>query len=272
VVAVMIATPLMVLAVTAVNAQGWLLHLLPRYQALLQHLATTVLALKDKLPPGLGEQLPDGVAEIQAVLADYLRGRAASLTGLGREVMTVLIQVYASWIVGALLFFSKHVESAGPLTLALRVRGQTFLGAFEQIVLAQVWIAAFNAACTAVFLLVILPALDIHLPFVRNLVVLTFVAGLIPIVGNLICNSVLSLVGLSVSLSVGAACLVFLVVIHKLEFFINARLVGARTRTASWEILLALLLAEAALGLPGLIAGPLVYAYAKRELQALGLV
>jgi predicted PurR-regulated permease PerM len=80
------------------------------------------------------------------------------------------------------------------------------------------------------------------------------------------------LVGVSVSLSVGIAALVFLVLIHKLEYFLNARIVGARIQASSWEILLAMLVLEAAFGVPGLVAAPIYYAYLKSELARRQLV
>ncbi len=91
-------------------------------------------------------------------------------------------------------------------------------------------------------------------------------------VGNLVSNAVIVVVSLSVSLGVATASLVFLIVVHKLEYFLNARIVGAQIRATPWELLLAMLLMEAAFGIPGLIAAPIYYAYLKDELAARGLV
>ena len=66
--------------------------------------------------------------------------------------------------------------------------------------------------------------------------------------------------------------LVFLIVIHKLEYFLNARIVGAHIHARAWEVLLAMLVMEAAFGLPGVVAAPIYYAYLKRELMDRGLV
>jgi predicted PurR-regulated permease PerM len=97
-------------------------------------------------------------------------------------------------------------------------------------------------------------------------------AGLLPIVGNLICNSVITLVGVSVSPAVGLACLVFLILIHKLEYLISSKILGKQTNTAAWELLAVMFVGEAVFGLPGLVAAPLFYAYVKKELQAARLV
>jgi predicted PurR-regulated permease PerM len=75
-----------------------------------------------------------------------------------------------------------------------------------------------------------------------------------------------------VSLGVGIAALVFLIVIHKLEYFLNARIVGTQIHARAWELLIAMLIMEAAFGLAGVIAAPIYYAYLKGELEAQGLI
>ena len=103
-------------------------------------------------------------------------------------------------------------------------------------------------------------------------VAVTFIAGLLPVVGNLISNTIIVIVSLSVSLQVAFASLGFLIVIHKLEYFLNARIVGARINAQAWELLLAMLLMEAAFGIAGLVAAPIYYAYLKDELSARGVI
>ena len=83
-------------------------------------------------------------------------------------------------------------------------------------------------------------------------------------VGNIISNTIIAIVALSVSFYVAA--LLYLIVIHKLEYFLNARIVGGEIQARAWELLLAMLVMEAAFGLPGLVAAPVFYAYVKREL------
>ncbi len=91
-------------------------------------------------------------------------------------------------------------------------------------------------------------------------------------VGNVISNTAIVIVSLSNSLSVAGASLVFLVVIHKLEYFLNARIIGSQIRAHAWELLIAMILMEAAFGLAGVIAAPIYYAYIKSELTERGLV
>jgi len=61
-------------------------------------------------------------------------------------------------------------------------------------------------------------------------------------------------------------------VIHKLEYFLNARIVGTQINARPWELLVAMLVMEAAFGAGGLIAAPIYYAYLKDELLDRGLI
>ena len=124
----------------------------------------------------------------------------------------------------------------------------------------------------ALCLLFVLPIWGLQLPYTPVLITFTFVAGLVPIVGNLVCNVVITIVGLSVSPLAAAACLGFLILIHKAEYVINAKVVGSRTQMGVWELLSVMFVAEAVFGPAGLVAAPLFYAYLKKELQAARLV
>ena len=118
----------------------------------------------------------------------------------------------------------------------------------------------------------LLPLLGIHLPLTKTMIALTFAVGLLPVIGNLISNTVIVIVSLSHSPQIAMASLAFLVVVHKFEYFLNARIVGSRISAQSWELLLAMLVMEAAFGLPGVIAAPVYYAWLKQELIDAGLV
>jgi predicted PurR-regulated permease PerM len=270
--ALVIAMPIVALTVLFANAKGVAFGAVAQYQALLRHLAGTVLEIRQKLPPDLASHLPDELLAAQSWLVEYLQSQAHALTGFGTAGLRGSLLVYVGLVVGALMVGTVGPATRGPLRSALRQRGTDFMTAFRQIVVAQFWIAAFNASCTAVFLWLALPLAGVSIPYSATLVGLTFVAGLIPIVGNLLCNSVLTIAGVSVSPAVGLACLLFLVAIHKFEYFINAKVVGRRTNTAAWELLTVMFIGEAIFGVAGLVAAPLYYAYTKRELQDCGLI
>ena len=79
-------------------------------------------------------------------------------------------------------------------------------------------------------------------------------------------------VSLAHSPGVALSSLAFLVGIHKLEYFLNARIVGAQIRAKAWELLTAMLLMESTFGLAGLVAAPICYAWLKDELSRRHLI
>jgi len=193
---------------------------------------------------------------------------------MGEQVGRVVAHILIGMVVGAMaaLYDTTEPKNYKPLAAALHARVVSLAKAFEQIVFAQVRIAAINAAFTALFLFVALPLAGVRLPLSKTMVAITFVAGLLPVIGNLISNTVLVVVGLSHSLHVAIASLVFLITIHKLEYFLNAKIIGIHIDARAWELLAAMLVMEAVFGVPGVIAAPVLYAYLKRELDQTGLV
>jgi predicted PurR-regulated permease PerM len=105
------------------------------------------------------------------------------------------------------------------------------------------------------------------LPFTKTMIVVTFIVGLIPVLGNLVSNAVIVIISLSHSPYIAAASLAFLVIIHKLEYFVNARIIGGQIQARAWELLIAMVAMEAAFGVQGVIAAPIIYAYVKKELS-----
>jgi predicted PurR-regulated permease PerM len=269
---VVMITPLGLLLLGFAEAREFMLHAPQQYRELLDYIARTVLELRLKLPPELGAYLPEGSVEVQRMIANALRAQAGMLAVTGRAWLGGLLFAYVGLIVGSLAAIANRVPSYRPLARELKLRIVRFGEAFGQIVAAQFWIATFNTLLTAIFLLFLLPLWHMELPYTPALITLTFVAGLVPIVGNLLCNTVITLVGLSVSPLAAAACLVFLILIHKAEYLINAKVIGGRTEMAVWELLAVMFVAEAMFGPAGLVAAPLFYSYLKKELKAAELV
>ena len=264
--------PLIWIGVALTHSRGYLTDFPHQYKELLNYLAHTVLELQQKLPPELGTMLPQGAAEIQHAIASSLAAKAGALALAGKAWLGGLLHAFVGLLIGALAAVRPAMMQRAPLTQALQRRVMLLGDAFRQIVAAQFWIALFNTCLTAIFLLVILPLLDMELPYTPALIMLTFIAGLIPIVGNLFCNVVLTIVGLSVSPVAAAVCLGFLILIHKAEYVINAKVVGQRTHMAVWELLTVMFVAESLFGPAGLVAAPLFYAYLKKELEAAKMV
>src|SRR5207237_10193867 len=89
--------------------------------------------------------------------------------------------------------------------------------------------------------------------------------GLLPVVGNPISNTIIVGIGITVSTRMAMAALIFLVVVHKLEYFLNSKIVGDRIRNPFWLTLLALVVGERLMGVPGMILAPVVLNYIKLE-------
>jgi predicted PurR-regulated permease PerM len=266
------ALPILLIALAVPRTRGLILDAPNQYRELMDYMAKTVLELRQKLPPNIAAQLPDGADDLQRVIARYLATQSGALAHTGRTWLRGLTFAYVGLLVGILAAVRPAAGYLPPLTAQLHLRARRFGETFRQIVVAQFWISLINTSLTAIFLLVVLPLWDVHLPYAVLLLLLTFVAGLIPIIGNLLCNTVLTLVGLSISLPVALACLAFLILIHKAEYFVNAKIIGSRTHMGVWELLAVMFVMEAVFGPAGLVAAPLFYAYAKKELQAAGWV
>jgi predicted PurR-regulated permease PerM len=239
-----------------------------------QQLMPLVEKARQQLPAAVTNWLPDSVDELRVMALDLTRKHAMSLQNVGKETARVLVRIIIGMVLGALVALNRErpPHQIGPLASVLSERCQHLAEAFHNIVFAQIKISLINTVATAIFLLGALPLLGIYVPFAKTLVVITFLAGLLPVIGNLISNTAVTIAGLSVSVWVAVASLGFLIVIHKLEYFLNARIIGTQIRARAWELLVAMLVMEAGFGLAGLIAAPIYYAYLKSELEAEGMI
>ncbi len=272
-VSLIVAAVIALVAVTGMATASFLRQSGETIPALIQRMAEIIEESRGRLPSWVLGYLPADAAELQRTIVTWLRGHAGAFqvagTGLGRTLAHILIGM----IIGALLSLESVIAPArGPLAAALAKRARRLSVAFRRVVFAQIWISALNTVFTSLYLAVVLPFFGIELPFTKTLIVVTFVAGLLPILGNLISNTVIFVVSLSVSLFVALGSLAYLIVIHKLEYFLNARIIGGHIRAKAWELLLAMLVMEAGFGIAGLIAAPIYYAYLKSELREKGLV
>lgn len=241
---------------------------------LFDRLMPTIDSARTQLPAWIVRYLPVSAEDFRATATQLARAHSQQLQMAGKETVHVFGRILVGLALGALLAWTqmRPARNAGPLQRVLGARCTRFTQAFHDIVFAQARISALNTFFTAIFLLVALPLAGVHLPFAKTLVAITFIVGLLPVVGNLISNTLIVIVGLSVSLWVALVALAFLILIHKLEYFLNANIIGSRIRARAWEILLAMLVMEAAFGLPGVVAAPIYYAYLKSELTAAKLI
>jgi predicted PurR-regulated permease PerM len=226
------------------------------------------------LPSWLLEHLPADAVTFKQQATNWLRLHADELQVVGKEAGRATAHILIGMVIGGILAVRDAVvmDNFKPFARALAGRGELFSDAFKRVVFAQVRIAAINTTFTGIYLAVVLPLMGVHLPLIKTMIAITFVVGLIPVVGNLVSNTMIVIVSLSQSLSLAIVSLLYLVVIHKLEYFLNARIIGSQIRANAWELLIAMLCMEAAFGLPGIVAAPIYYAYIKAELRARDLV
>jgi len=224
---------------------------------------------------GLGTRWMESLStaeDVKAAVTDWFREHSDELKKTGGEVGRLFVHCIMGMLVALFVFFRPHDGSPRPLAAALAERIRRFANAFEMVITAQLEISALNTFLTSIYVLGIVPLVGAKLPLAGTLVAVTFVTGLIPVVGNLISNTVIVVISLGVSPWIAALSLAFLVIVHKLEYFVNAKIVGSRIHAAAWEILLSIVVMEVAFGVPGVVLAPVIYAYAKKELGDKGLV
>ncbi len=241
---------------------------------LLEKMAEILDKARETLPAAMQEWIPVDASDLKDQIVAWLRGHAKEIQTVSGEVGHGLVYALIGSVIGAMVSLREVLpgHAAGPLARAIQQCTVRLAEAFRRVVFAQVRISALNTVLTGIYLMAVLPMFGINLPLTKTMILITFLAGLLPVIGNLISNTVIVVISLSFSLHAAGASLAFLVVIHKLEYFINARIVGAQIEASAWELLLAIVVMEAAFGLPGVIAAPVFYAYLKSELSGRGWV
>ncbi len=236
---------------------------------------TRLPILLDRLLPRLdavsgrfGVALPvDNVQELKALIIEALKENARSISSASGLLTRGFFQIVVALVV-AILHFLDRTDAApshgldGALMDECRARLTLFAASFDRVMGAQFTIAAINAGVAAAFLIVF------RIPFRTMLTLTTFILGVVPIVGNLISNSLIVAAALTRSDNLAVGALVFLVVVHKGGYFLTGRIIGSRTETPTWAILLGLLVGEATLGITGVILAPTLIHYAREELRA----
>lgn len=237
---------------------------------LLTKMAEIIENSRKLLPVWAGQWLPQGDENmVRESLVEWLRTHALEIRKFSGLAGRALMYVAIGLIIGSFIALREAAPRHGlaPLAQAMCERVSRLAEAFRRVVFAQIRISALNAALTAIYLVIVLPAFGVQLPFTKTMIIVTFFVGLLPVLGNLISNTIIVIISLSHSLHVAFGSLGFLVIIHKLEYFVNARIIGGQIKARAWELLIAMVIMEAAFGAQGVIAAPIFYAYIKKELS-----
>src|SRR5213078_3731905 len=167
--------------------------------------------------------------------ANYLR----NVANVAKATTTNLVFSILGIVAAASLFFKTGLD---PYRGTHRVKNnlysiccdqvsrrfRDFYRSFATVMGAQITISLINTVLTAIFVL------GVQLPDAPLLIALTFLCGLLPIVGNLVSNTIIVCVAFTVSLKIALIALIFLIAIHKLEYFLNSKIIGNRIRNPIW--------------------------------------
>jgi len=264
-----VAIGLFVLLVAALGLGGYY-FVLQAYVAL-PKIAMTTIPLIIEFAHSKSIDLPFSDYESLKVLAR--EGIAARMAGIGQYATQALLEV-AAFVIGLVVAVSLFINArfqtepesqavSGNIYTAvwqeIGARFQSFYSSFSTVMGAQLIISLINTTLTACFLFYN------HFPYAVVIVVLTFLCGLLPIIGNLLSNTLIVCVGLTLSPKMALFALIFLIVLHKLEYLLNSKIIGDRIKNPMWLTLLGLVLGERLMGIPGMILAPVVLHYIKVE-------
>jgi len=207
---------------------------------------------------------------LKTVLMQEAREQFGKIGGFARAMTIQLVYLIMGVVVSISLFLNHKLDFDSfpharrnnlyaQTATEIRWRFQTFFKSFAQVMGAQLLISSINTVLTAVFLFFA------GVPHAALLTISTFLCGLLPIVGNLISNTLITGVAFTVKPEMALIALGFLITVHKLEYFLNSKIIGDRIKNPMWLTLLALILGERLMGIPGMILAPIILHYIKVE-------
>jgi predicted PurR-regulated permease PerM len=211
----------------------------------------------------------DDVDSLKSTVRDNLKEHSASLANFAKLATKEFVFLLIGIVVSASLFLNPamdlergHRLRNNLYTLSCEqivLRFQSFYSSFETVMGAQIIIAFINTAFTAIF------TMAVQLPHAPIVIGVTFLCGLLPIIGNIISNAVITGIAFTISPQLAISALIFLIVLHKFEYFLNSKIVGGRIKNPVWLTLLGIILGERLMGVPGIILAPVVLHFIKVE-------
>ncbi|MEK7747367.1 MAG: AI-2E family transporter, partial [Elusimicrobiota bacterium] len=251
-------------------AMSWTMaHFARQSISTLSSLASTTIPKVSDILNRWGIDLPfDNLQELRRMLAESLKENAGDITQVSGLVTKRFFHILLAVVAAVLAFLSTEQEIDrstwyGALRAEFDERVRRFLESFERVLGAQVAISAINTTLTAFFLLFM------SFPYAAFLILATFILGILPIIGNILSNTIICAAALSLSLRHAVFALIFLVLIHKGEYFLNSRIIGGSIRVPMWQTLLGILVGEVVMGVPGIILAPAILHYVRKELEDL---
>ena len=165
---------------------------------------------RQSLPDNIATHIPNSIDEIKKTFVDFLKANGAVISSVGFNSLHQIAGFIIGIVAGAMLSFAqfKPVSEYKPFSAALLTRFERLRYAFDQIVSAQVKISLLNTFLTFIYLGCILPLFGYHIPLTKTIILVTFITGLLPVIGNLISNTIIIVVSAGVSIHIGI-CLLY---------------------------------------------------------------
>ncbi len=191
-----------------------------------------------------GIELP--FTDFQSLRQLALNAVKSEMGGVGKYAGVAVVQT-AAVLIGVVVAISLFLNSKFDLETdhpaqsnnlytrtgeEITARFRTLYRSFATVMGAQIAISAINTTITAIFLLLV------GFPNTKVIIGITFLCGLLPIIGNLISNTIIVGVGFTIGPETALTALVFLVVLHKFEYFLNSKIVGDRIQNPMWLTLI----------------------------------
>lgn len=212
----------------------------------------------------------DDAESFKGAIVDHVSGEIGFFANYAKVATKEFVLLIIGLVIAASFFANKELDLDkdrhplkdnlySSLCRALITRFQTFYSCFATVMGAQFVISSINTSATFLFVMIV------GLPHAMIIVVITFLCGMLPIVGNLISNTIIFLIAGTVSFNMAVGALVYLIVVHKFEYFLNSKIIGTRIRNPMWLTLIGLVVGEKLIGIPGMILAPVILNYIKVE-------
>jgi predicted PurR-regulated permease PerM len=209
---------------------------------------------------------------LKATIMDFAKDEIHFFGNFAKIASRGLILVIMGFVIAMSLFLNSKMDldpTSHPiknncysaLCEEIAARFRSLYHSFDLVLGAQLIISLINTTLTAIFLVAV------GMPYAWMIIVATFLCGLLPIVGNLISNTMIVGIAFTKSPQLALASLIFLIVVHKLEYFLNSKIIGNRIKNPVWLTLIGIILGERLLGIPGMILAPVILHFVKQEMS-----
>lgn len=233
-------------------------------QAIIYEVEKSLRALQASLPQSWQIYVPNSFEQLIILLNEHRPIIKSLIQSLILSISYLLFGAVLGIIIVVQL--PSHSEQK-PLSKKLQFEFLELIAGFIDVFFAQLRISALNGLLTGIFLFIILPLLGYQLPLAGTVLVITLIVCMIPLFGNIISSALIITLSLKSGLQMALISCAFMFAIHKLEYFLNAHIIGNHIQSKAWELLIMMTIMQAIFGMSGMIAAPIIYAQAKRALQ-----